>query len=59
MLDKSQNDHILDNIELTRNEMIKFVKVYGLTHHKTIQISQKLDRLLNLNQSFGFPAENK
>lgn len=53
MLEKAQSNGLLSNIELIRDEMIKLSETYGFSHHKTIEISQRLDVLLNMYQKIS------
>lgn len=45
--DAKQNN--LAIIEKTRKQLLHLGKLYGLTHPKTIQCSQQLDKLINLS----------
>lgn len=38
---------LLEEIELTRKSLILIGAIYGLTHPKTVKLSQQLDQLLN------------
>ncbi|MBU7595845.1 aspartyl-phosphate phosphatase Spo0E family protein (plasmid) [Metabacillus halosaccharovorans] len=53
MLEKAQSNGLLSNIELIRDEMIKLSETYGFSHHKTVEISQRLDVLLNMYQKIS------
>ena len=41
-------EELLTKVEQTRRQMVKSGIQYGLLHAKTIQLSKRLDELLNL-----------
>lgn len=45
--------HLLIQIEVLREKLIRTGMKYGLQHCKTIKISQELDRMLNQYEANG------
>nr|WP_284471964.1 aspartyl-phosphate phosphatase Spo0E family protein [Peribacillus simplex] len=47
---------ILELIREKKAELLNIVKAYGFNHLKTIQCSQELDHLLNLNEKIKYSS---